>query len=378
MARKKFDYTTRVFARLMGFTVVAAIVLLGLLYALDCYIWSVPGRCDGYSSFGIVAFALVVILLALSGYGYYVSCRIGKNVDRLRDFSVKVDSYEPVTEEEFTFESDELGEISTNIVRLYNRWQHMMAERDHRYCNIIEEEKERARIKRQLTNNINHEIKTPVHAVQGCLETIVMNADRLDKEQILRFVEKSRQQMQRLCSLLNDVSTITRITDGAQHFAVENLDLRDIIAGIEDEMTMQPEQNKMGICLSLPSSLPIEGNKGLLEAIFHNLVSNAIAYSGGTSIFISLLDETDGQYRLSFADNGRGIDPVHFSRLFERFYRLDEGRSRKIGGTGLGLSIVKNAVKFHGGEIKVRNYAGGGLEFVFTLSKSTNHPEKAE
>lgn len=95
------------------------------------------GRCDGYSSFGIVAFALVVILLALSGYGYYVSRRIGKNVDRLRDFSVKVDSYEPVPEEELTFESDELGEISTNIVRLYNRWQHMMAERDHRYCNII-------------------------------------------------------------------------------------------------------------------------------------------------------------------------------------------------------------------------------------------------
>lgn len=369
MAGKRFNYATRVFVRLMGFTVVAAIILFGLLYAIDRYIRMTPGARDGYPSFWIIVLALVVIVFVFAIYGYYVSRRIGKNVDRLRDFSVRIDSDEPVPEVEYTFDSDELGEISANIVRLYNRWQQMVAERDRLYRDMIEEEKERARMKHQLSANINHEIKTPVHSVQGCLETIMVNADRLDKEQILRFVEKSWQQMQRLCSLLNDVSTITRIADGAQHFVIENLDLRDIIAGIEDEMTMQPEQNRMDIHPSLPASLPIAGNKGLLEAVFHNLVSNAIAYSGGDSIFISLLDENEGQYRLSFADNGRGIDPAHFGRLFERFYRIDEGRSRKIGGTGLGLSIVKNAVKFHGGEITARNRAGGGLEFVFTLNK---------
>lgn len=326
MSKKRFDYATRVFVKLMGLTVVAAIVLLGLLYAIDRYVRGAPGQHGEYSSFGVIALALVAIVLVLGAYGYYVSRRTGKDTESL-------------------------------------------------YRGMIEEEREKTRIKHQMSTNINHEIKTPVHSAQGCLETIMMNADHLDKEQILRFVEKSRQQMQRLCSLLNDVSTITRIADGAEHFVIESLDLRKIVADMEEDMEMQPGQNKMDIHVSLPPTMPIEGNRGLLEAVFHNLVSNAIAYSGGTDIFITLLGEDACQYRLSFADNGRGVDPEHFDRLFERFYRIDKGRSRKIGGTGLGLSIVKNAVKFHGGEITVRNYAGGGLEFVFTLNKlSRQHP----
>ena len=321
MARKRFDHATRVFVRLMGFTFVAAIILLGLLYAIDRYVRVDQGQSGECGSFSVIVLALVAIALILGLYGYYVSRRTGKDIESL-------------------------------------------------YRGMLEEEREKTRIKHQMSTNINHEIKTPVHSAQGCLETIMMNGDRLDKEQILRFVEKSRQQLRRLCSLLNDVSTITRIADGAEHFIIESLDLRTIVADMEEDMEMQPEQNRMDIHVSLPPTMPIDGNRGLLEAVFHNLVSNAIAYSGGTAIFITLLDEDDSQYRFSFADNGRGIDPVHFGRLFERFYRLDEGRSRKIGGTGLGLSIVKNAVKFHGGEITVRNHDGGGLEFVFTLGKN--------
>ena len=125
----------------------------------------------------------------------------------------------------------------------------------------------------------------------------------------------------------------------------------------------------MRINFDLPRSLIVQGNKGLIEAIFRNLVNNALNYSGGRDIFLKLIEETDTHYRFKFWDNGIGVAEEHLQRLFERFYRVDVGRSRKLGGTGLGLSIVKNAVLFHQGEISVKNRHNDGLEFDFTLHK---------
>ena len=116
--------------------------------------------------------------------------------------------------------------------------------------------------------------------------------------------------------------------------------------------------------------MPICANRSLLESIFLNLVNNSLSYSGGRDIFISLIEDNSEMYKFSYSDNGIGLDEAHFPRIFERFYRIDDGRSRKKGGTGLGLAIVKNAVLFHGGEISIRSRDGGGLEFIFTLSKN--------
>ena len=107
----------------------------------------------------------------------------------------------------------------------------------------------------------------------------------------------------------------------------------------------------------------------MLYSVFRNLTDNAPNYSGGNRIDIALTDETDDRYEFSFSDNGTGVNPEHLPYLFERFYRVDKGRSRKVGGTGLGLAIVKNAVIIHGGSISAKNNQGGGLEFVFTLAK---------
>ena len=111
------------------------------------------------------------------------------------------------------------------------------------------------------------------------------------------------------------------------------------------------------------------GSPSLLASIFRNLADNAAAYSGGRDIFIRLLSDTPEECTVSFADNGIGIGEEHLPHIFERFYRIDKGRSRKLGGTGLGLAIVKNAVAIHGGTITARNRDRGGLEFVFTLKK---------
>lgn len=116
--------------------------------------------------------------------------------------------------------------------------------------------------------------------------------------------------------------------------------------------------------------IQLRGNYSLLYSIFRNLMDNAIAYAGtNIHINISCFREDENYYYFSFADTGIGVSPEHLNRLFERFYRVDKGRSRKLGGTGLGLAIVKNAVLIHGGTISAKNNQGGGLEFVFTLAK---------
>ena len=137
-------------------------------------------------------------------------------------------------------------------------------------------------------------------------------------------------------------------------------------------MPLGPISNtfKNYLYVDLPTPMPVMGNSTLLMSIFKNLTDNAIAYSGGRDIFVRCTETSDNMYTILFYDNGIGVDSDHIGHIFERFYRIDKGRSRKLGGTGLGLSIVKNAVIFHGGDIKVTNRKVGGLEFTFTLPKA--------
>jgi signal transduction histidine kinase len=117
----------------------------------------------------------------------------------------------------------------------------------------------------------------------------------------------------------------------------------------------------------MPLSLPIKGNPSMIYSIFRNLTDNAIAHAGNnTTVTISAKKEND-KWMFTFSDNGTGVESKHLARLFERFYRVDKGRSRKLGGTGLGLAIVKNAVILHGGSIKALNNPDGGLRFEFNL-----------
>ena len=134
-------------------------------------------------------------------------------------------------------------------------------------------------------------------------------------------------------------------------------------------MELKPADQRLRVNIDFPQQVEIVGSPSLLTSIFRNLADNAAAYSGGRDIFIRLLSDTPEECTVSFADNGIGIGEEHLPHIFERFYRIDKGRSRKQGGTGLGLAIVKNAVMIHGGTITARNRKRGGLEFVFTLKK---------
>ena len=232
----------------------------------------------------------------------------------------------------------------------------------------MHEEQEKIRIKKQLTNNINHELKTPVAAIQGYLETLLANPD-LDAGKRTNFLEKSAAQTGRLRSLLADISTITRMDEASQLIRKEPVVLNDLIAETAADMELKPAEQRLRVNVDFPRRVEVVGSPSLLASVFRNLADNAAAYSGGRDIFIRLVDDTPEECTILFADNGIGIGEEHLPHIFERFYRIDKGRSRKLGGTGLGLAIVKNAVAIHGGSITARNRDRGGLEFVFTLKK---------
>ena len=235
--------------------------------------------------------------------------------------------------------------------------------------NDVTQEEEQVRLKRQLTQNIAHELKTPVSSIQGYLETIVSN-ENIPREKINVFLERCYAQSNRLSRLLRDISVLTRMDEAANMIDMERVDISVLVGNIINEVSLELDEKHITVVNSLKKSIQIKGNYSLLYSIFRNLMDNAIAYAGSNiQININCFREDENFYYFSFADTGIGVSPEHLNRLFERFYRVDKGRSRKVGGTGLGLAIVKNAVIIHGGSISAKNNQGGGLEFVFTLAK---------
>lgn len=240
--------------------------------------------------------------------------------------------------------------------------------KDIERVNHYEAEQEKNRLKRQLTNNINHELKTPVASIQVCLETL-LSGITLSEEKRQELIERCYTNNERLRRLLADVSLITRIEDGNALISKEEVVINDILCDIADELEIMPENERMTLHTNFNEQITLNGNLSLIGSIFRNLTENAIAYSEGKNIYISLLTNNEQECRIRFEDDGCGVEEKQLSRLFERFYRVDKGRSRKKGGTGLGLSIVKHAVLFHGGTITASNRPNGGLRFDFVLRK---------
>lgn len=235
--------------------------------------------------------------------------------------------------------------------------------------NDISRQEEESRMKRQLTQNVAHELKTPVSSIQGYLETIINNPE-LPEDKRLFFLERCYSQSTRLTDLLRDISVLNRLDEASGLFDLAEINIRKLIFEIQKECSKEMEEKDITSEIPLPDNPTVYGNYSLMYSIFRNLYDNAIAYAGeGSKITINCYKEDPKFYYFSFADNGSGIAEEHINRIFERFYRVDKGRSRKAGGTGLGLSIVKNGVNFHKGQISAKSSPGKGLTFFFTLKK---------
>jgi len=224
-------------------------------------------------------------------------------------------------------------------------------------------------LKQQLTSNIAHELKTPLASIKGYIETL-MNNPGISEEKKKYFIERAFAQSERLNLLLNDISLLNNIEDAGELFEIKQVNVKNIVTDVIENLENRLSEKNIKCKLNVDTDVVVNGNDSLLSSIFQNLIENTINYAGrDISVEIKNYLEDKKFYYFSYSDSGVGIPEEHLHRIFERFYRIDSGRTREMGGTGLGLSIVKNAILLHKGKISARNLEEGGIEFLFTLAK---------
>lgn len=294
---------------------------------------------------------------------YHITHRISRHIGYLREFAVKAEVGEELDHElERRLPDDELGDISHTIIMLYWKLRHS--------------EEDKVRIKRQLTQNAAHELKTPAASIHGYLESILDNPD-MPEDKKKHFLERCYAQSERMNKLLLDMTALTKLDDMDDNRSRVRQDYRQVnvlqvVQNVLDDTALQLQEKGIATSLQMPKHVEVLGDQSLLYSIFRNLIDNAIAYAGASTLTLVCNEvEKEGRHYYEFlvSDNGIGVEPSHLEHLFERFYRVDKGRSRKLGGTGLGLAIVKNAVAAHGGQTTALSTPGGGLTIRFTLAR---------
>ena len=295
---------------------------------------------------------------------YYITHRISRHIGHLHEFAVKAEEGEELDHElERRLPDDELGDISHTIIMLYWKLRHS--------------EEDTLRIKRQLTQNAAHELKTPAANIRWYLESILDNPD-MEENKKRHFLERCHVQSERMSKLLLDMSALAKLDElddnkATIRQAYHQVDVLQVIQNVLDDTSLLLQDRGIEPSLQVPQHVEVLGDQSLIYSIFRNLIDNAIAYAIGASRLDIICNEieTEGRhfYEFMVRDDGPGVEPKHLEHLFERFYRIDKGRSRKLGGTGLGLAIVKNAVAVHGGSTTAMTTPGGGLTIKFTLAR---------
>lgn len=316
---------------------------------------------------------LFMVGLFTSAFAFFFTRHLSRNIILLRDFANRAAHDHNFVETE-SFPNDELGEISRQIVHIYNSRMQALLQREQEHLVALRATQERARIKRQLTNNINHELKTPTVIIRGYIDTILSDPEMPEKTRT-RFLEKTKTQVERLVQMLGDLSTLTRLEEATQSIQTEAVNMHDLLFTVANDLNESGVMDDLEFIYDIPDNCVVRGNESLMSAMLMNLAKNSIAYAKCSAMGCKLIAQNDKYYTFSFWDNGVGVPPEALPHLFERFFRVDTGRSRKNGGTGLGLPIVKNTITMLGGSAIMRNRTGGGLECVFTLVKWSENNE---
>jgi two-component system phosphate regulon sensor histidine kinase PhoR len=223
--------------------------------------------------------------------------------------------------------------------------------------------------RKEYLGNVSHELKTPVFNIQGYVDTLI-NGGLEDDTINLDYLKRAEKSIDRLINIIDDLETLTQLESGELQLDVDNFDIayliKDIYAALE--LIAAKKNIKLELAKKYDKPVYVKADKFRISQVLVNLITNSIKYgkeNGTTEISLNYLND---DVIIEIKDNGMGIEPVHLPRLFERFYRIDKGRSREQGGTGLGLAIVKHIIEAHQKSIKVESEVGKGTIFTFSLS----------
>lgn len=251
----------------------------------------------------------------------------------------------------------DLRELQDEIVLMYDKIQ-----------NDIEILKKLEKARSEFLGNVSHELKTPLFAIQGYLETL-LNGALFDEKVNKHFLEKAHQHGNSLSTLLNDLVEISLIEAGEMRMSFRYFNINEYLIQNFIEYKDIAAKKELDFSLQLPEKdFQVYGDKNRLKQVLHNLIQNAIKYTERGSVVISV-EELPKAGVISVKDTGVGIGKEDITRIFERFYRVDKARSRDVGGTGLGLAIVKHIIEAHGSKIEVASEPGSGSVFSFKLKK---------
>lgn len=225
-------------------------------------------------------------------------------------------------------------------------------------------------VRRDFVANVSHELKTPVTSIQGFVEALSEGGID-DPEQAKRYLGIIARHSDRLNSIIDDLLSLSRLEEdqGRRRIQFENVAMKPLLASAIDLLSTKAEQQKVKVELICDEDIEAKMNGALIEQAVFNLVDNAIKYSKPEDVVTVSADQHDTEVVICVQDQGCGIGKEHLSRLFERFYVVDKGRSRKLGGTGLGLAIVKHITHVHGGSVTVKSSPGKGSTFTICLPK---------
>ncbi len=234
-----------------------------------------------------------------------------------------------------------------------------------------EEQDKLERYRKDFLGNVSHELKTPIFNIQGYLHTLLDGALD-DPETNLKFLQKAARSADRMEALVQDLLTLSELESGSVRMDWEQFDLQELVQDVFDSVDHKARKRNIQIQIK-PGCIPpfvVRADRKKIRQVLVNLCTNSINYGNEHGMTQVGVYDMDTQYLVEISDNGIGIDASHLPRLFERFYRVDKGRSRSDGGTGLGLAIVKHMLEVHGQGIHVRSSLGVGSTFGFTLEKA--------
>ncbi len=333
------------------FSILLCFALWGLCYFLNV-------NFPFYLMFIVFFFSFALSFLFFNFfYQKVIFGRINDTLSKLRQFR---------PEGQIASNIDFVSDVSDPIERFNEEIIHLSNERQKELEHLQKLENYR----KEFLGNVSHELKTPIFNIQGYVSTLIDGGIN-DPKINLDYLKRADKSVDRMIHIIDDLETISQLESGTLSLDIENFNIVEQIHDIVSQTEIQAAKKNISLKIEAPKeNIKTASDRFRMRQVLSNLLSNSIKYGKDNGETLVSVTSDNDKITVTVSDNGIGIDAKHLSRLFERFYRVDKGRSREQGGTGLGLSIVKHIIEAHGQTIIVSSELDKGTTFIFTLPKA--------